>query len=606
MYLSSLELDNFRSFDKDCVRLQQDLTVLVGENNGGKSNLIDAIRLLTAPQGGRREIYCEETDVRFESGQKKFEITATFSELSAPQQGRLLSGAINDSIEPVQFGVTYDAEEKRPPVKPTFWAGQFRSPPEAGSHEMIRHVYLPPLRDAKYALASGNPTRIYALLTHFLGERSPEEVAKSLGRSETDPILDDVKNAVMERLAPLTNGVRRQVAGLGFSQNERLLDIARDLKFKLADNDVDPEELQYSGHGFANLLYMATIAVELEKVADAELTVFLVEEPEAHLHPQLQAAVLSFLEEQAEKSRTRTSREDPIEPAGQLQVVVATHSPNLSAWVKNEKIVYVRSVLPLENSQPSKGHHSDEADDATRSRRVSRCIPLEQIDLTEFERRKIDRYLDVTKSSFLFGGRVMLVEGIAEALLLPVIAKYHAFPGNEEKYRRFRAATFVAIDGVDFDPYVKILLTPFNSTRICERLVLITDGDKSNQTGAQLPGQKRKDQLERVARYREASDNLTVAVSTYTLESELIEAGNEQIMESAFLELYRDSKSSWDQAIVKTGDDRAKAVENLFKHRRKGDFAQVLAERIASYPDFKIPDYLTQALEALVENSDAV
>ena len=200
----------------------------------------------------------------------------------------------------------------------------------------------------------------------------------------------------------------------------------------------------------------------------------------------------------------------------------------------------------------------------------------------------------------------MLVEGIAEALLLPVIAKYHAFPGNEEKYRRFRAATFVAIDGVDFDPYVKILLTPFNSTRICERLVLITDGDKSNQTGAQLPGQKRKDQLERVARYREASDNLTVEVSTYTLESELIEAGNEQIMESAFLELYRDSKSSWDQAIVKTGDDRAKAVENLFKHRRKGDFAQVLAERIASYPDFKIPDYLAQALEALVENSDAV
>jgi hypothetical protein len=32
--------------------------------------------------------------------------------------------------------------------------------PEAGCHEMVRHVYLPPLRDAKRSLASGNPTRM--------------------------------------------------------------------------------------------------------------------------------------------------------------------------------------------------------------------------------------------------------------------------------------------------------------------------------------------------------------------------------------------------------------------------------------------------------------
>lgn len=35
--------------------------------------------------------------------------------------------------------------------------------PEVGCHEMVRHVYLPPLRDAKRSLASGNPTRIMAL-----------------------------------------------------------------------------------------------------------------------------------------------------------------------------------------------------------------------------------------------------------------------------------------------------------------------------------------------------------------------------------------------------------------------------------------------------------
>ncbi len=145
-------------------------------------------------------------------------------------------------------------------------------------------------------------------------------------------------------MSALTAGVRRQAASLGFASDEKLIDIARDLRFKLADHGIKPEDLRYSGHGYANLLYMATIAVELDKVNDADLTLFLVEEPEAHLHPQLQAAVLSFLDEQAEKSRK--PREGRQGPAGELQVIVATHSPNLSAWVESKKLVFFRSFLP--------------------------------------------------------------------------------------------------------------------------------------------------------------------------------------------------------------------------------------------------------------------
>jgi predicted ATP-binding protein involved in virulence len=68
MYLEKLIAKDFRSFDEIAVSLKRDLTILVGENNGGKSNAIDAMRLLTVPLGGRREIYCETSDVRFGSG----------------------------------------------------------------------------------------------------------------------------------------------------------------------------------------------------------------------------------------------------------------------------------------------------------------------------------------------------------------------------------------------------------------------------------------------------------------------------------------------------------------------------------------------------------
>ncbi len=87
MQLRHLQLVNFRSFSDETVSFEKTLTVLVGENNGGKSNLIDAIRLISAPLGGRREIYCEQTDIRFGSAKPDFEITATFSPLTPAQQG---------------------------------------------------------------------------------------------------------------------------------------------------------------------------------------------------------------------------------------------------------------------------------------------------------------------------------------------------------------------------------------------------------------------------------------------------------------------------------------------------------------------------------------
>ena len=78
MYLKSLTLSNFRSFAESEIPLSKDLTILVGENNGGKSNAIDAIRLLTTPLGGRRELYCETTDIRFGSTKRMFELIGCF------------------------------------------------------------------------------------------------------------------------------------------------------------------------------------------------------------------------------------------------------------------------------------------------------------------------------------------------------------------------------------------------------------------------------------------------------------------------------------------------------------------------------------------------
>ncbi|MGY3038810.1 putative ATP-dependent endonuclease of OLD family [Rhodanobacter sp. TND4EL1] len=669
MYLQRVKLENFRSFDAAQFELQKDLTVLVGENNGGKSNAIDAIRLLTRPLSGRREIYCETTDVRFQCGASQFELEAHFADLSAGQQGRLISAATDESLARVCFGLRFDGGYSG--ARPHLWAGREGNAPEPDCHEMIRHVYLPTLRDAKRALASGNPTRIMALLNHFLEGTSAADLAKDLGRTRGHDVLTKVDSAVKKGLSALTGGVRRQTASLGFASDEALIDIARDLRFKLADHGVAPEDLRYSGHGYANLLFMATIAVELEKVRTADLTLFLVEEPEAHLHPQLQAAVLSFLRDQAERSRLNPPADHA--PAGELQVVVATHSPHLSAWVSSDRLVVFKSVISSANgltraqdepasldasiiesvldSEMSGGEAGAgsvaAAVSATVPRRATRCLPLANMPLTPLDRRKVDRYLDVTKAALLFGGRALLVEGIAEALLLPAIAKHHTLKNHPEKLRLFRSAVFLPIDGVDFAPYVTLLLTELNGVRIADRVVVMTDGDKglklegedeegdfadaaapastsmpaatpadprgSSKAGAEdvgeeaneveeslIPGEQRKSSLEKLVGKLGASDYFAAITSTYSLESELIEAGNVEILEKSYLELHPRSKKKWRNAIELEGDERAKAVHAIFKKARKGDFAQILARLIEDGEEFTVPTYIATAIEQLV------
>ncbi|CAH2789597.1 MAG: FIG131328: Predicted ATP-dependent endonuclease of the OLD family [uncultured Paraburkholderia sp.] len=114
----------------------------------------------------------------------------------------------------------------------------------------------------------------------------------------------------------------------------------------------------------------------------------MIEEPEAHLHPQRQLRLMAFFQAQATKVRGD----------GQcIQIIVTTHNPNLASDVKLDNLVLVRN---------------------------GRGYPMAQgkTKLTKSDYRFLQRFLDVTKANLFFARGVVIVEGDAENILLPVIA----------------------------------------------------------------------------------------------------------------------------------------------------------------------------------------
>ena len=631
MELASLRLTNFRSCRDTSIDLASDLTVLVGENASGKSAVIDAIRLSTYPSSGRATAwFTPDRDLnRHVDRGSPVTISARYGNLTEAEKAIYLAELV-DTHDDLIYNATFATASGIPRRSMLTWSvgGSLVEDPEPALRRRVSHVYLPPLRDAVRDIDSGEQTQLHEVLRILIGSDEElraefvDQANAALGEIAKHPLANQAREAIESYFIETTPPNREHRLELNQRELE-LRRISRLLRLQLAEHDIAIGHIASTGLGYANLLYISMIVLQLARADDSDLTLLLVEEPEAHLHPQLQLVLLDFLQAQARKSgpapEVRAEQDeqqkeeqaadpasgDPEEPnspagpapaeraaTGRVQVIVTTHSPVLASTVSVEKVVVV-------------ARSGETAEWCTKTTALAR------VGLSEADRRKVDRYLNSTRAALLFARDVVLVEGIAEMLLIPALAEYHLTdpaqpPTTRSAHRRqFRSATIVSVEGVDFEPYLRILLTGYHPR--VDRVVVVTDGD--NGAGA-----ARRQSYQTLFADAAAAGRLHVVVGGTTLEAEVFrESPNEQLLRDAFEKLHPASQHHWDNVVTaaqaKTPDERAEtfaaairakaATEPLYLDIGKGDFAHLVAEAILADKtrSLVVPPYLRTAIE---------
>ena len=405
MYLSEVNLWNFRKYGingkefEDAkpglkVQFNPGLNVLIGENDSGKTAVIDAIRYVLGTQS-REWIHFEDTDFYTQGKTRtdRFKIECVFRGFEHKEAGYFLEWMGFEEINRKQeyvLKVRLTAQRKSSRIIPDWRGGPdpIGIPIEGEAREQLRLTYLKPLRDAENELTSGRRSRFAQILAaHRLFQKAKDE------DHDLERILKRTNRLIKKYFNP--DGVKAK-------GREVMQTINKFLKEFFPENDMPNAGVSVSGGNLSDILHRLELAIEgnpaglgslnrlfiaaellLLQFSDyTRLRLALIEELEAHLHPQAQLLLIHFLQQQSIKG----------------QFILTTHSTTLGSSIDLKNLIICKGdqVFPMGSN-------------------YTKLLPKNY----EF----LQRFLDATKANLFFANGVILVEGDAENILLPTIAK---------------------------------------------------------------------------------------------------------------------------------------------------------------------------------------
>ncbi|MDA8238741.1 MAG: AAA family ATPase [Nitrospiraceae bacterium] len=445
MFLSNIKLWNFRKFGSDTefdpakpnlsLPLKKGLNVLIGENDSGKTAIIDAIKLVL---GTHSFEWTRVTEEDFYNNTERLRIELTFEDL-APEEAKnfieWIGWAGEGATCQTYLRLNYEVKRNSERIFPSdvrAGADSEGHPLGAEARDYLKATYLKPLRDAKAELVPKRNSRLsqifqgheafkgkekdHHLMGHF-GEFNKAIEKYFEGKNADDtPLTNDTKGK------DLKDEVDRYIKS--FSGSDKISDIAAaegSLRSILEKLELSIEDEINPGLGTLNRLFMASELVHLNKKNWHGLRLGLIEELEAHLHPQAQMQVIEGLQNEAD-----------------LQIILTTHSPNLASKVKLDDLIICNSCQAFPMGKDKTGKEFTALDTS--------------------DHKFLEWFLDVTKSNLFFAKGVIMVEGWAEEILLPALARIMKKSGLISKDLTEAGVSIVNVGGTSFLRYSKVFV----------------------------------------------------------------------------------------------------------------------------------------------------
>ena len=616
MYISELVIKGYRNcLNESKILLNKGLNILVGENAAGKSTIIDSLRMILRDP---EQPYITEDDF-FKSftgdiQNKNIKIDMKFTELSQEEKVTFLSWCN------AEFGAELHLEIEGKPnpkgyFKKSFWGGKAKASAfEEDTFDFINVTYLPALRNAEEKLVNGRKSRLALLLKHqYRSEERMNELVvafndfnKSVIRNK-DKKFDEIAKARKDINTAIETSMGKvfgQSINLQFAENS-FSSILQSIKMVFFPHVGEMDDKKFrdvaiNSLGYNNLLYIATVFAELEAVDNRLFHVLLIEEPEAHLHPQIQSKLIKYLQKLSVEKKN-------------LQIILTTHSAVLASSVDIDTIIHV-----------------------SRTEAGISIKKLSDFELEDNIKKYLNRWMDITKSTLLFSKGVILVEGICEAMLLPSCAPYVLSEYNEEHEKKLpnsleeAGVTVVNVNGINFKYFYPLFCDPdWGDDRLPIRCSGITDKDPIADSEKDINGKiiKKEEKYpiegEILDGGNEAIElahniNTTLMARLYvaslkTFEYDLVMSGNFSIMAEIIEEKWpKDSgekgvksqckKIKDKKNIYVDEEEKRRDATYIYKHIEndnigKGAFSQALLEKIAEGKvSLIVPNYIKKAI----------